>query len=73
MVMKRLFSLTNRVDYMLIEGREWVGDSDRRYTALEMCESLMTGIPRLLNQIMNDIPQVFALEENGIQKEKIIP
>lgn len=69
MVMRRLFSLTNRVDYMLVEGREWVGDSDRRYTALEMCESLMTGIPRLLNQIMNDIPQIFALEENGIQRK----
>lgn len=69
MVMRRLFPLTNHVDYMLIEGREWVGDSDRRYTALEMCESLMTGIPRLLNQIMNDIPQIFALEENGMQRK----
>jgi ATP-dependent DNA helicase RecG len=69
MVMRRLFSLTNRVDYMLVEGREWVGDSDRRYTALELCESLMTGIPRLLNQIMNDIPQIFALEDNDMQRK----
>lgn len=41
---------------MLVEGREWMTDSDKRYTAFEMCEALITGIPRLINQVMTDIP-----------------
>lgn len=60
-ILERLYSLKNRIDYMLVEGREWVRDPDRRFTALEICEPLLTGIPHILNQIMNDIPQIFAL------------
>jgi ATP-dependent DNA helicase RecG len=75
MVMRKLFPLTNRVDYILIEGREWITTPERRYTVLEMCESLMTGIPRLIKQIMNDIPQVFALQDDQIRRKDnpIIP
>ena len=75
MTLRRLFPLKNRVDYMLVEGREWITDSEKRYTALEMCEALITGIPRLINQIMSDIPQVFALEEDDIRRKDnpIIP
>ncbi len=75
MALRRLFPLKNRVDYILVEGREWITDSERRYTALEMCEALITGIPRLINQIMNDIPQIFALEDDVIRRKDspIIP
>jgi ATP-dependent DNA helicase RecG len=75
MVLRRLFPLQNRVDYMLVEGREWMTDSDKRYTAFEMCEALITGIPRLISQVMTDIPQVFALEEDEIRRKDnpIIP
>ena len=60
---------------MLVEGREWITDSDKRYTVLEMCEALITGIPRLIGQIMTDIPQVFALEDDAIRRKDnpIIP
>ena len=68
MVLRRLFPLKNHVDYILVEGREWVTDSERRYVAFEMCESLITGIPRLISQIMRDIPQVFALDEEEIRR-----
>ena len=69
MALRRLFPFKNRVDYMLVEGREWITDSEKRYTALEMCEALITGIPRLINQIMNDIPQVFALEDDDLRRK----
>jgi ATP-dependent DNA helicase RecG len=74
-VLRRLFPLKNRVDYMLVEGREWMTNSDKRYTAFEMCEALITGIPRLISQVMTDIPQVFALEEDEIRRKDnpIIP
>ena len=75
MALRRLFPLKNQVDYMLVEGREWITDSEKRYTAFEMCEALITGIPRLINQIMTDIPQVFALEDDEIRRKDnpIIP
>jgi ATP-dependent DNA helicase RecG len=75
MALRRLFPLRNRVDYILIEGREWITDSERRYTAIEMCEALITGIPRLINQIMSDIPQSFALDDDSIRRKDnpIIP
>ncbi len=65
----------NQIDYMLVEGREWVTDSEKRYTAFETSEALITGIPRLISQIMTDIPQIFALEDDKIQRKDnpIIP
>ncbi|MBI5346361.1 MAG: putative DNA binding domain-containing protein [Chlamydiae bacterium] len=75
MALRRLFPLKNQVDYMLVEGREWITDSEKRYSAFEMCEALITGIPRLISQIMTDIPQVFALEDDEIRRKDnpIIP
>ena len=67
-VLRRTFALHNQVDYMLVEGREWVGDPDKRYTSLEICEPLILAIPKILYQVMNDIPQVFALDEEQIQR-----
>ncbi len=75
MSLRRLFPLMTQVDYMLVEGREWITDSEKRYTAFEMAEALVTGIPRLISQIMMDIPQVFALEDDEIRRKDnpIIP
>jgi len=71
----RLFPLRNRTDYILIEGREWMASPEEHYTALEICEPLITAIPRILSQIMNDIPQQFAMEEDGLRRKDnpIIP
>ncbi len=67
--LRRTFPMRNRIDYMLIEGREWVSDPKRRYTSVEMCESLITGIPNLLYKIMQDIPQVFALQPDDLRRK----
>lgn len=74
-VLRRLFPLTSKVDYMLVEGTQWVTDPIKRYTAFDFREALITGVPRLINHMMNDIPQVFALEEDQIRRKDnpIIP
>ena len=74
-VLRRTFPLHNQVDYILVEGREWVGYPDRRYTSLEICEPLILAIPKIIRQVMNDIPQVFALDAEQIQRidNPIIP
>lgn len=61
--------MRNHIDYLLVEGTEWVSDPARRFTALEVNESLITAIPRLLYEIMNGIPQIFAMHPNGLQRK----
>ena len=68
-ILQRILPIRNSVDYMLVEGREWVSDPDRRFTALEICEPLLLSIPKILNQVMNDLPQIFELEEDGLQRK----
>ncbi len=73
--LERLFPLRNRSDYILVPGREWMSDPEKYYTAVEICEPLITGVPKLLSQIMADIPQRFALESDGLRRKDnpIIP
>lgn len=75
MSIRRLFPLMNQIDYMLVEGSEWITDSDKRYTAFETSEALITAIPRLISQIMTDIPQIFTLDDDKIRRKDnpIIP
>lgn len=75
MSLRRVLPVATRVDYIMIEGTDWVPDPDKRYHALEIRESLLTGIPRLLQHIMNDIPQAFALDDEEIFRKDnpIIP
>lgn len=73
--LRRLFPFASRIEYLLVEGREWMSDPDRRYVAVDLQESLITALPRILNQIMTDIRQVFALEEDQLHRKDnpIIP
>ncbi len=69
MALRRLFPMSTRVDYILIEGREWVPDPEKRYHTMEMREGLITLIPRLLRNIMTDIPQAFALHDDDLYRK----
>jgi len=69
MSLRRLFPIVTRVDYIMIEGREWVPDPERRYHSIEMREGLITMIPQLLRSIMTNIPQTFALDDEAIQRK----
>lgn len=69
MALRRFFPMSTRVDYILIEGREWVPDPEKRYHAMEMREGLITMIPRLLRNIMTDIPQAFELHDDGLHRK----
>ncbi|NOX56630.1 MAG: transcriptional regulator, partial [Planctomycetes bacterium] len=60
-----------RVDYIRVEGREWVPDPDRRYQSIEKLGPLLLTIPGLVGQILEDIPKAFSLDEDGIQRRDI--
>ena len=69
MSLRRMFPQQNHIDYLLVEGIQWMSNPERRFTAVEMNEPLITGIPYLLGKIMNSIPQIFAMHPNGYQRK----
>lgn len=67
----RRFAPMTRADYILAEGREWIGSPDARYSAVESRGPLMTLIPRLVQQVLADIPAAFSLAPGGIQRQDV--
>ncbi|NEP13669.1 MAG: transcriptional regulator [Symploca sp. SIO2C1] len=70
MVLRRHFPM-NRVDYIIVEGREWIPDPAHRYQSIEILEPLLLAIPKLVTLILNDIPKAFTLGENGIHRNEV--
>lgn len=67
----RRFFPTMRVDYIRVEGREWVPDPEKRYSAVEMRGPLLTLIPRVVSQVLADIPAAFALEAGELHRRDV--
>ncbi|MGI4884865.1 MAG: ATP-binding protein [Janthinobacterium lividum] len=63
---------TTRVDYMRVNSRQWLGDAETRYeNSLELRESLLTAIPRLIDHIMADLPTRFQLPDGSDQRRDV--
>ena len=62
-----MMPMKSRVDYILVEGSEWVGDPNRRFHSIEFSEALIILINRLHIQIMNDLPKGFSLSATKIK------
>ncbi len=60
-----------RVDYIRVEGREWVPDPDKRYQSIEKLGPLILTIPALISQILEDIPKAFTLAEDGVRRRDV--
>jgi ATP-dependent DNA helicase RecG len=68
--LKRLFPM-HRIDYIIVEGKEWVPDPNRRYQSIEILEPLLLAIPRLITLLLADIPKAFVMGENGIHRSEL--
>ncbi|MBI3912058.1 MAG: putative DNA binding domain-containing protein [Armatimonadetes bacterium] len=68
----RRFFPSMRVDYIRVEGREWVPDPERRYQAVEILEPLLRAIPRAISQIVDDLPSGFHLS-SGQDRRRDVP
>lgn len=67
--LRKHFPMT-RVDYIRVPGREWLSDADQRLD-LEMREPLLLMIPRLINQILDDLPKGVSFSENSPIREDV--
>jgi len=67
--LRREMPMAARIDYIIVEGIEWVQDPSARYQFVtEYREALVTLMPRLHAQIMSDIPNKFGLETGQLQR-----
>ena len=72
MALRRLFPISSRIDYITVDGREWVPHPEKRYSqCYEFGEALVLAIPRVIANIMRDIPQAFSMQPNNIFRKDI--
>lgn len=58
-----------RVDYVRIQGNEWVEDPDQRFsTTLDLRDCIIRLITKLESAILDDMPYYFRLEEGQSQR-----
>jgi ATP-dependent DNA helicase RecG len=57
--LRRYFPM-HRIDYILVEGKEWVSDPDKRYQSIEIREPLLLAIPKLITLVLNDLPKAYS-------------
>jgi ATP-dependent DNA helicase RecG len=72
MALRRLFPIAARIDYLVVDGKEWVSHPEKRYSqSYEFREALILAIPRLITHVMRDIPNAFSMQPNGIFRKDI--
>ncbi len=69
--LRRTMPIPSRIDYILIEGAEWVQNPKERYYCIEYREALVTVITRLHAQIMSDLPVRFQLKTGDLQRSDV--
>jgi ATP-dependent DNA helicase RecG len=69
--LRRTMPIAARIDYILVEGTEWVRNPLERYHSIEYREALITVISRLHGQIMSDLPTRFQLRTGDLQRSDI--
>ena len=58
-----------RVDYIRVQGTEWISDPDARFTITDMRGSLLSLVSRLASAVSEDFPRGFLLPEAQVQAE----
>lgn len=59
-----------RVDYIRVPGREWIDDPEQRFTTVDMRGPLLQLVQRVQDQVFEDLPKPFALEEGQAQARR---
>lgn len=65
-VLRRLLPSV-RVDYIRIPGKEWIEKPDSRFSTTDMRGPLLQLVQRVQDQVFEDLPKAFALDEGEMQ------
>lgn len=68
--LRRYLPMT-RIDYIRVDGREWVADPDHRYQTVEKLAPLVLTVPSIVGLVLDDIPKSFSLAEDGIHRQDV--
>lgn len=68
--LRRVLPMT-RIDYIRVEGREWVPDPERRYASIDMRGPLILLIPRVIANVAADLPTTFSLPVGGVHRRDL--
>lgn len=68
--LRRLFP-THRVDYIRVQGKEWVQDPEKRFESIDMRGPIVTLVGRVIAAINDDLPKAFRLDDSGVQRTDI--
>ena len=68
--LRRVFPML-RVDYIRVEGREWVPNPEHRYASIDMRGPLILLIPRVIANVAADLPVTFSLPVGGVHREDL--
>jgi ATP-dependent DNA helicase RecG len=70
--LRRLFP-TQRVDYIRVQGREWVRDPENRFEPIDMRGPIVTLVSRVIAAISDDLPKAFRIDDTGLGQRQDIP
>lgn len=68
--LRRYLPMT-RIDYIRVDGREWVSDPDHRYQTVEKLGPLVLTVPTIVGLVLDDIPKSFSLAEDGVHRQDV--
>jgi ATP-dependent DNA helicase RecG len=60
-----------RIDYIRLSGTQWIDDPEQRGETIEILDPLLIAIPRVVQNVLSDIPKATRIQTNGIEREEL--
>lgn len=60
-----------RIDYIRLPGTEWIEDPEQRGDTIELLEPLLLAIPKVVQNILADIPRSTRIHSDKIEREEV--
>ncbi|MGI8549046.1 MAG: ATP-binding protein [Gemmatimonadaceae bacterium] len=70
LALRRFYGMM-RIDYIRVQGNEWVPDPDNRYTTIDIRGPLIRAVRRAETAVVDDLPKAFSLPEGSLQRRDI--